>query len=115
MLIRLLTCRHTIRTTERRRIWLTVGQNISLGNGIATAQYKITRTCHLPMLVLYSQMWGRTEIVLTKSSLFDLRRYAPLILIPRALEMDSNGIPTRFFLEFASRVPGEISILQSGA
>lgn len=100
MLIRLLNSAPCAPAAERRRLWLDLGQTMSLGRSFATAEHRIYDDCYLPSLVLTNAAWGRQELVLTQHKVFNLRRFAPLTLVPRALQMDSGRIPVRFFLEF---------------
>lgn len=100
MLIRLLDSTPSAPAADRKRLWLDLGQTMSLGRSFATAEHKIHDDCHLPCLVLTNATWGRQELVLTQHRIFNLRRFAPLTLVPRALQMDAGRIPIRFFLEF---------------
>lgn len=99
MVIKLLDCTLYAPRAERKRLWLDLGDSINLGRSIATAEHKVYDGCHLPMLVLTNGIWSRQELVLTQHHVFNLRRFAPLNLIPRALQMNGR-IPVRFFLEF---------------
>ncbi len=99
MVIRLLDTTYCAPRADRKRLWLRIGDTLSLGRSIASAEHKIYDHAYLPMLVIRNPTWGRLDLILTQHHVFNLRRFAPLTLIPRALEMDDR-IPVRFFLEF---------------
>jgi len=99
MVIRLLDAGYCAPRAERKRLWLGVGDTLSLGRSLATAEHKIYDDCRLPLLVVRNPTWGQMELVLTQHRVFNLRRFAPVSLIPRALAMEGH-IPVRFFLEF---------------
>ena len=112
MLIKLLDTAPAAPARDRMRIWMDLGQTVSLGNRcIATAENHFIDGAYRPVLVVTHPAWGRQELRLAEHPVFDLRRFSPLLLVPRALDVNDDGIADRFFLEF---VRAEISGQSNG-
>lgn len=115
MVIRLLDCTAYAPGARRKRVWLDLGQTMSLGQSFCTAEHEIVRDCHLPKLVLRNRLGGRRDLILTQHHAFNLQLFAPLNLVPRALDVNAERIPVRYFLEFIALGTGARTNRRKGA
>jgi hypothetical protein len=104
---RILNHPHDAPAEDQRRVWLEAGQWISLGPGLRLTYYVdlyLFRRVFRPRLVLVAGE-QLVEMRPVRHDWMDMRAWAPLHMVPIALEEDDAGRPRRIRIQFVRTTP----------